>query len=78
MSDYPEIKQLHFELKELADENKRLRSRLRLADSVIRSGAVAALTDEERQAIAGAIESEHGRGAFAWAATLRKLLERLG
>jgi hypothetical protein len=25
MSDYPEIKQLHFELKELADENKRLR-----------------------------------------------------
>jgi hypothetical protein len=34
------------------------------------------LTDEEREAIGGAIESEHGRGAFAWAATLRKLLER--
>jgi hypothetical protein len=36
------------------------------------------LTDEEREAIGGAIASEHGRGAFAWAATLRKLLERLG
>ena len=36
------------------------------------------LTDEEREAIAGAIAAEHGRGAFAWAATLRKLLERLG
>jgi hypothetical protein len=36
------------------------------------------ITDEEREAIAGAIASEHGRGAFAWAATLRKLLERLG
>ena len=35
------------------------------------------LTDEEREAIAGAIASEHGRGAFAWAATLRGLLERL-
>jgi len=36
------------------------------------------LTDAEREAIGGAIASEHGRGAFAWAATLRKLLERLG
>jgi hypothetical protein len=36
------------------------------------------LTDEEREAIAGAIASEHGRGAFAWAATLKGLLERLG
>jgi len=35
------------------------------------------LTDEEREAVAGAIASEHGRGAFAWAATLRGLLERL-
>ena len=35
------------------------------------------LTDAEREAIAGAIASEHGRGAFAWAATLRGLLERL-
>ena len=34
------------------------------------------LTDAEREAIAGAIASEHGRGAFAWAATLRGLLER--
>jgi hypothetical protein len=36
------------------------------------------LTDAEREAVAGAIAFEHGRGAFAWAATLRKLLERLG
>lgn len=34
------------------------------------------LTDEERQAIEGAIKAEHGRAAWAWAATLRKLLER--
>jgi hypothetical protein len=36
------------------------------------------LTDEEREAIGGAIASEHGRGAFAWEATLKGLLERLG
>ena len=36
-----------------------------------------ALTDEEREAIAGAIESEHSRGAWQWADTLRSLLERL-
>jgi hypothetical protein len=36
------------------------------------------LNDAEREAIAGAIAVEHGRGAFAWAATLRGLLERLG
>ena len=36
------------------------------------------LADEEREAIAGAIAAEHGRGAWAWAATLRGLLERLG
>jgi hypothetical protein len=34
------------------------------------------LTDAEREAIGGAIESEHGRGAFGWAATLQGLLER--
>jgi hypothetical protein len=36
------------------------------------------LTTEEREAIAGTIAFEHGRVAIAWAATLRKLLERLG
>jgi len=36
-----------------------------------------ALTDEELAAIAGAIASEHARGAWQWAATLRSLLERL-
>jgi hypothetical protein len=34
------------------------------------------LTDEERDAIEGAIAAEHGRGAWQWANTLRKLLER--
>ena len=35
------------------------------------------LTDAEREAILGAISAEHQRGAWQWAATLRKLLERL-
>ena len=35
------------------------------------------LTAEEREAIAGAIESEHSRGAWQWADTLRSLLERM-
>lgn len=35
------------------------------------------LTDAEREAIAGAIEAEHGRGSWRWADTLRTLLERL-
>ena len=35
------------------------------------------LTDAEREAIAGAIESEHGRGAWQWADALHGLLERL-
>lgn len=34
------------------------------------------LTQDERQAIEGAIAAEHGRGAWQWAATLRTLLER--
>jgi len=34
------------------------------------------LTDEEREAIVGAIAYEHGRGSFVWAATLRGLLVR--
>lgn len=36
------------------------------------------LTDEEREALEGAIEAEHRRGAWKWAETLRGLLERLG
>ena len=35
------------------------------------------LADEEREAIEGAIVAEHERGASQWAATLRKLLERM-
>jgi hypothetical protein len=35
------------------------------------------LTAGEREAIRGAISAEHQRGAWQWAETLRKLLERL-
>jgi len=35
------------------------------------------LTAAEREAIEGAIATEHERGAWQWADTLRKLLERL-
>jgi hypothetical protein len=35
------------------------------------------LTEEEQEAIKAAISSEHSRGAWHWADTLRKLLERL-
>jgi hypothetical protein len=61
---------------EAAGVIEKLRRRLRLLDAAVRSQPT--LTDEEREAVAGAIAFEHGRGAFAWAATLRKLLERLG
>lgn len=36
------------------------------------------LTAEEREAVAGVIAVEHQRGAWKWAETLRKMLERLG
>jgi hypothetical protein len=63
-------------LKERLDE---LRAAADQADEEYRAEiARLRLTVEEREAIAGAIAFEHGRGAFAWAATLRKLLERLG
>jgi hypothetical protein len=56
-----------------------LRAAADLADAEYRDEiASLRLTDAEREAIAGAIAFEHGRGAFAWAATLRVLLERLG
>ena len=43
-----------------------------MADEILRLR----ITEEEREAIAGAIESEHSRGAWQWADTLRSLLER--
>jgi len=47
-----------------------------------RNGAVSGretvtLTDAERDAIEGAIATEHERGAWQWADTLRNLLTRL-
>lgn len=54
-----------------------------LADRMIRECAMwreramrLEMTAVERKAIAGAIEAEHGRGAWQWAETLRGLLER--
>lgn len=64
-----------------ADEITRLRgdaevARLRL-EAAQAEIAKLCLTDEEREAILGAIGAEHQRGAWQWADTLRKLLERL-
>ena len=75
---------------EAADEIERLRSRVRFCDNVIRSGDVAALTGEEREAIAEsiwhwlrqadallAVEREARIAASSRAATLKGLRERL-
>lgn len=70
----PQASQL---FEEAVAEIERLRSLVRFQDGVIRSGDVACLTQAEREAIAGAIEAEHGRGSWRWADTLRTLLERL-
>lgn len=64
-----------------ADEIERLRSRLRLQDAAIRSGDVATLTDEEREAIKWAAVVSEGlcqMGAMNRARTLLGILERLG
>jgi hypothetical protein len=61
---------------EAAEEIERLRSRVRFVDAVIRSGDVAALTDEEREALEWAVSAasnvEHPAED-----TLRGLLWRL-
>lgn len=85
MSDYQEIKQLHYEINRLAEENARLKEAIRrIADQdatlSICGGNVkvtmdATLTDEERKAI-------EYFAAFQWtmvkphASALRGLLER--
>jgi hypothetical protein len=61
--------------REAADEIERLRGQLSGSGNQVETGQPV-LTDAEREAIAGAIESEHWRGAFRWAATLKGLLER--
>jgi hypothetical protein len=64
---------------EAADEIERLRSRLRFCDRVIRSGDVATLTDDEREAIVAAIRSWPAIGVSKEnVESLRGLLERLG
>ena len=70
------LARLHLLMDEAADEMERLSANgdCPAPDNAAKQDI---LTDEEREAIAGAIASEHGRGAWAWAATLRGLLERL-
>jgi hypothetical protein len=58
-------------------EIEKLRHRLRLQDAVIRSGNVAALTDDERDAVEWFAKFGHSDDGGR-AATLRGLLERLG
>jgi hypothetical protein len=58
-----------------ADEIARLRGRARFADAVIRSGDVAALTDEEREAVEWVIFQQATPQSIA--VTIRRLLERL-
>ena len=60
---------------EAAGEIDRLRSRLRLQDAVIRSGATLALTSDEREAVEIAIGLDD---SGPMAATLRGLLDRVG
>lgn len=66
---------------EAADAIERLRSRVRFCDNVIRSGDVAALTEEEREAIEKAIGREldaewYGGPEPGRVVALRGLLER--
>lgn len=63
---------------EAAGEIDRLRSRLRLQDAVIRSGAVAVLTDAELEAVETAALEADARQHAGRAAALRGLLDRLG
>lgn len=66
--------------REAAAEIEMLRQQWREMSSAMmelrRENARLRITPEEREAIAGAIEAEHGRGAWQWADALRSLLER--
>lgn len=72
-------------LDEAAGEIERLRSWVRIQDAVIRSGNVAALTDEERKALKTVLRrlrEDYFAGRFSdsaeIAAVIDGLLERLG
>jgi hypothetical protein len=79
MSDYQEIKQLHHELKELADENRLLRRALErlTADERIGEAAKLVLTDVERGVLHGVAEDASYRCADFTERVVRGLLERL-
>jgi hypothetical protein len=76
----PQAKSAQDIMDEAANEIERLRSLVRFQDRVIRSGDVACLTGDEREAInsaASRYETGDWCGAQAVAVTLRSLLERL-
>lgn len=68
---------LYATAREAADEIERLRHRVRFADAVIRSGAVATLTEAERDAVETAACEAEAHQHLVRAATLRALLSRL-
>lgn len=49
---------------------------LSICDGAVTVECAPILTPEEIEAVKGAIESEHARGAWKWAETLTRLLER--
>jgi hypothetical protein len=74
---WEEIQEETCDMEEQAREIEKLRNRLRLQDAVIRSGNVAALTDDERDALEWFAKFGHSDDGGR-AATVRGLLERLG
>jgi len=74
---WEEIQEETCDMEEQAREIEKLRNRLRLQDAVIRSGNVAALTDDERDALEWFAKFGHSDEGGR-AATVRGLLERLG
>jgi hypothetical protein len=83
MSDYQEVKQLHHEIKKLADENRLLRRALErlTADERIGEAAKPTLTDAERfvlREVRDIYADEDDVKCNEIAAVLDGLLERVG
>lgn len=68
-----EVRSLREAIRRLAEQD----ATLSVCKGNVTVGMDATLTDAEREAIAGAIDAEHSRGAWKWADTLCGLLERL-
>lgn len=68
---------LRMKLKETEGALNKARERMRILEAVVVSGKFAALTEKEREALTGAMNSEHARGAWQWADTIKNLMSRL-